>query len=213
MDIQRPVYLQKLKARMHNGMIKVITGLRRCGKSYLLFESFRQYLHDSGVSGDHIIGVELDMRRNEKYRDPDVLLQFLSGKIRNDGMYYILLDEVQMLRDFEAVLNELLHFRNADVYVTGSNSKFLSSDIITEFRGRGDEIRLHPLAFSEYFSAFSGKSQLRFERKVLASFCGLVSEPVAEARISSSSPSSASWRILLRSRMSLIYVISNRFLR
>ena len=156
MDIQRPVYLQKLKARMHNGMIKVITGLRRCGKSYLLFESFRQYLHDSGVSGDHIIGVELDMRRNEKYRDPDVLLQFLSGKIRNDGMYYILLDEVQMLRDFEAVLNELLHFRNADVYVTGSNSKFLSSDIITEFRGRGDEIRLHPLAFSEYFSAFSG---------------------------------------------------------
>ena len=156
MDIQRPVYLQKLKTRMHNGMIKVITGLRRCGKSYLLFESFRQYLLDSGVPGDHIIGVELDIRRNEKFRDPDVLLKFLSEAISDEGMYYILLDEVQMLRDFEAVLNELLHFRNADVYVTGSNSKFLSSDVITEFRGRGDEIRLHPLAFSEYVSAFSG---------------------------------------------------------
>lgn len=159
MDIPRPVYLQKLKDRMHNGMIKVVTGLRRCGKSYLLFESFRNHLLDTGVPTDHIIGVALDMRRNEKYRNPDALLQFLTEAIRGDGRYYILLDEVQMLRDFESVLNELLHYRNVDVYVTGSNSKFLSSDVITEFRGRGDEVRIHPLAFSEYAPAFSGSRE------------------------------------------------------
>ena len=159
MDIPRPVYLQKLKDRMHNGMIKVVTGLRRCGKSYLLFESFRRYLLDSGVRPDHVIGVELDMRRNEKYRDPDALLQFLSASMHDEEMHYIFLDEVQMLGDFESVLNELLHFRNADVYVTGSNSRFLSSDVITEFRGRGDEIRIHPLAFSEYVTAFPGSRE------------------------------------------------------
>ena len=156
MNIERPIYLQKLKDRMHDGMIKIITGLRRSGKSYLLFELFRKYLLDSGVSPDHIIGLELDMRSSAKYRDPDVLLAYLAGKMNADGMYYILLDEVQMLKDFVSVLNELLHFRNADVYVTGSNSKFLSTDIATEFRGRGNQIRIHPLSFSEYCSAFRG---------------------------------------------------------
>ena len=156
MNIERPIYLQKLKDRMHDGMIKVITGLRRSGKSYLLFELFRRYLLDSGIRPDHIIGLELDMRRNEKYRDPDVLLSYLSEKMKDDSMYYILLDEVQMLKDFVSVLNELLHYRNADVYVTGSNSKFLSTDIVTEFRGRGNEVRIHPLSFSEYCSVFHG---------------------------------------------------------
>ena len=156
MNIERPIYLQKLKDRMHDGMIKIITGLRRSGKSYLLFELFRRYLLDSGVRPDHIIGLELDMRSNEKYRNPDVLLAFLSEKMKDGGMYYILLDEVQMLKDFVSVLNELLHYRNADVYVTGSNSKFLSSDIATEFRGRGNQVRIHPLSFSEYCSAFQG---------------------------------------------------------
>ena len=141
MNIERPIYLQKLKDRMHDGMIKVITGLRRCGKSYLLFELFRKYLLDSGVAPDHIIGLELDMRSNAKYRDPDLLLSYLAEKMNSKGMYYILLDEVQMLKDFVSVLNELLHRRNADVYVTGSNSKFLSPDIATEFRGRGDPWR------------------------------------------------------------------------
>ena len=156
MNIERPIYLQKLKDRMHDGMIKVITGLRRSGKSYLLFELFRRDLLDSGIRPDHIIGLELDMRRNEKYRDPDVLLSYLSEKMKDDGMYYILLDEVQMLKDFVSVLNELLHYRNADVYVTGSNSKFLSTDIVTEVRGRGNEVRIHPLSFSEYCSVFQG---------------------------------------------------------
>ena len=156
MNIERPIYLQKLKDRMHDGMIKIITGLRRSGKSYLLFELFRKHLLDSGVRPDHIIGLELDMRSNAKYRDPDVLLSYLSEKMNADGMYYILLDEVQMLKDFVSVLNELLHWRNADVYVTGSNSKFLSTDIATEFRGRGNQVRIHPLSFSEYCSAFQG---------------------------------------------------------
>ncbi len=156
MNIERPVYLQRLKDRMHDGMIKIITGLRRSGKSYLLFELFRRYLLDSGIRSDHIIGLELDMRSNEKYRDPDVLLSYLSEKMNDGGMYYILLDEVQMLKDFVSVLNELLHYRNADVYVTGSNSKFLSTDIATEFRGRGNEVRIHPLSFSEFCSVFPG---------------------------------------------------------
>ena len=156
MNIERPIYLQKLKDRMHDGMIKVITGLRRCGKSYLLFELFRKYLLASGVAADHIIGLELDMRSNAKYRDPDVILSYLREKMNADGIYYVLIDEVQMLKDFVSVLNELLHWRNADVYVTGSNSKFLSTDIATEFRGRGNQVRIHPLSFSEYCSAFQG---------------------------------------------------------
>ena len=156
MNIERPVYLKRLIDRQNNGMIKIVTGLRRCGKSYLLFELFRQYLLDHGTPEDHIIPLALDIRSNERYRNPDVLLNYLEGKMTDSGMYFIMLDEVQMLEDFESVLNELLHWRNTDVYVTGSNSKFLSTDILTEFRGRGDEVRVHPLAFSEYFPYHGG---------------------------------------------------------
>ncbi len=156
MNIERKKYLEMLINRKHNGMVKVITGIRRCGKSYLLFELFRKHLLDSGIDEAHIISVEFDMRRNEKLRNPDLLLEYVAEKMSDDSMYYIFLDEVQMLKDFESVLNELLHYKNADVYVTGSNSKFLSFDILTEFRGRGDEVRIHPLSFSEYISVFDG---------------------------------------------------------
>ena len=159
MNIERPFYVRQLKDRIHNGMIKVVTGVRRGGKSYLLFELFRRELLNSGVDPEHIIGLELDMRSSEKYRDPDALLAFIADRMHGDGMHYIFLDEVQMLRDFSSVLNELLHHRNADVYVTGSNSKFLSSDVLTEFRGRGDEVRIHPLSFAEYVSAFDGSPE------------------------------------------------------
>lgn len=156
MIIERPVYLKRLIDRQNNGMIKIVTGLRRCGKSYLLFELFHQYLLDNGTPEDHIIPLALDIRSNELYRNPDILLNYLGNKMSGSGMYFIILDEVQMLNDFESVLNELLHWRNADVYVTGSNSRFLSTDILTEFRGRGDEVRVHPLAFSEYLPYHGG---------------------------------------------------------
>ena len=156
MHIPRPVYLQQLIDRMHNGMIKIVTGLRRSGKSYLLFELFKEHLLSNGVKQENIIGIELDRRSNAKYCDPDDLLEYLNNRINAHEQYYIMIDEVQMLNDFVSVLNELLHYRNVDVYVTGSNSRFLSTDILTEFRGRGDQIRIHPLAFSEYFSAFNG---------------------------------------------------------
>ena len=156
MEIKRDIYLNKLIARKHNGLIKVITGIRRCGKSYLLFRLFRRHLVESGVAEDHIIEVAFDMRRNATLRDPDALCAYVEEKMSGDGMYYILLDEVQMLSEFESVLNEFGRYENADVYVTGSNSKFLSSDIMTEFRGRGDEIHVYPLSFAEYCSAFPG---------------------------------------------------------
>ena len=159
MNIERPIYLQQLINRMNNGMIKIVTGLRRCGKSYLLFELFREYLLSSGVKAENIIGIELDRFSSAKYRDPAVLLDYLNTKIHENENYYIMLDEIQMLRDFSSVLNELLHYRNVDVYVTGSNSKFLSTDILTEFRGRGDQIRIHPLSFSEFFSSFDGNKE------------------------------------------------------
>lgn len=135
---------------MGNGMIKVITGIRRCGKSYLLFEIFYNYLLESGVDKSHIITLQLDDRLNIKYQDPDYLCEYVHQQIIDNEQYYILLDEVQFVHDFESVLNSFLHIRNADVYVTGSNAKFLSSDIITEFRGRGDQIYLSPLSFKEY---------------------------------------------------------------
>lgn len=156
MEIKRDIYLQKIINRMHNGMIKVITGIRRCGKSYLLFTIFRNYLREKGVAEDHIIAIELDMLENKKYRDPYVILDYIKGLITDDGDYYIFLDEVQLLSDFEEVLNSLLHIRNADIYVTGSNSRFLSKDIITEFRGRGDEIHVYPVSFREYMEVFDG---------------------------------------------------------
>jgi hypothetical protein len=156
MEIKRDIYLQKIKNRMHNGMIKVITGIRRSGKSYLLFNIFKNYLKAEGVAEDHIIAIELDMLENKKYRDPYMILDYIKGQITDDGDYYIFLDEVQLLKDFEEVLNSLLHIKNADIYVTGSNSKFLSKDIITEFRGRGDEIHVYPVSFREYMEVFDG---------------------------------------------------------
>lgn len=137
---------------MHTSNIKVITGARRCGKSYLLFEIFKHYLHDCGIDEEHVIAIDLEDRRNKKYRDPDNLLEYIDSKMQDDKMYYILLDEVQMVAEFEDVLNSYIKVKNADVYVTGSNSKLLSKDIVTEFRGRSTEIRVHPLSFVEYLS-------------------------------------------------------------
>lgn len=156
MDIKRNKYLNNLINRMHNGMIKVVTGIRRCGKSYLLFNIFKNYLLERGVPASHIITIELDQRKNRKYRDPDTILDYIEALIEDDEQYYIMLDEVQMLQEFEEVLNSLLHIRNADIYVTGSNSKFLSKDVITEFRGRGDEIHIYPLTFKEFMEAYDG---------------------------------------------------------
>lgn len=160
MDIKRDKYLNDLINRMHNGMVKVITGIRRCGKSYLLFHIFQNYLLKQDIPASHIITIELDQRKNRKYREPDTILDYIESLITDNAQYYILLDEVQMLQDFEEVLNSLLHIGNADIYVTGSNSKFLSKDVITEFRGRGDEIHIFPLTFKEFMEAYDGDMKL-----------------------------------------------------
>lgn len=152
MEIKRDLYLSKLKDRMHNGMIKVVTGMRRVGKSYLLFHLFYDFLLSTGVKDSHIIKINLEDRHFKDLRDPDILLKHIDKSILDRDDYFILLDEVQYVAEFEDVLNSLMHIENADVYVTGSNAKFLSKDVITEFRGRGDEIRIHPLSFSEYMS-------------------------------------------------------------
>lgn len=159
MEIKRDLYLTKLINRMNNGLIKVVTGIRRCGKSYLLFELFYNYLKEQGVEDNHIIKLALDDRKNKKYRDPDVLCDFVHEQIVDEKQYYILLDEVQFVSEFEDVLNSFLHIKNADTYVTGSNAKFLSKDIITEFRGRGDEIHISPLSFKEFYSAYIGSKE------------------------------------------------------
>lgn len=150
MQIKRDFYLQQLVDGKQNGLIKIVTGIRRCGKSFLLFKLFRQYLLDAGVDSDHIIQIALDDIENANLREPLPLYKCIKAKMTDEELYYILLDEVQLVPRFEEVLNSLLRIDNADVYVTGSNSKFLSSDIITEFRGRGDEIHLYPLSLSEY---------------------------------------------------------------
>ena len=159
LEIKRDLYLNKLIRHKHNGMIKVITGIRRCGKSYLLFELFYKHLLSIGIKEDHIIRIALDDRRNKKYRDPDYLCDYIHDYIKDEDMYYILLDEVQLVPEFEDVLNSFLHIKNADTFVTGSNAKFLSKDIITEFRGRGDQIHIFPLSFSEFMSAFEGTAE------------------------------------------------------
>jgi len=156
MDIKRDKYLADLINRMHNGMIKVVTGIRRCGKSYLIFTIFKSYLKEQGVDESHIVTIELDQRKDKKYREPDEILEYIESRIVDEGQYYILLDEVQLLNEFEEVLNSLLHIKNLDIYVTGSNSKFLSKDVITEFRGRGDEIHIYPLTFKEFMQAYEG---------------------------------------------------------
>ena len=156
MEIRRDIYLNKLISKKHNGLIKVVTGVRRCGKSYLLFNLFRDHLLAEGVTKDHIIEMAFDSFENKKYRDPEVFYPHLTNRISGDGIYYVLLDEVQMLDDFESVLNGLVRKRNVDVYVTGSNARFLSKDVITEFRGRGDEVHMYPLTFAEYMSVYPG---------------------------------------------------------
>ena len=160
MRIDRNLYLKKLVDRQHNGMIKVITGVRRCGKSFLVFTIFCDYLRSQGVDDEHIIKVNLENRRNLRLRNPDALMEYIDGKMADDKRYYILLDEVQLVDEFEDVLNSYLSIPNADVYVTGSNARFLSKDVITEFRGRGDEVKVYPLSFAEYMSAYSGSMQL-----------------------------------------------------
>lgn len=156
MEIKRDQYLNALKNRMHNGMIKVITGIRRAGKSYILFNIFQNYLLSIGVNPSQIITIEFDRYENKKYRNPDFVLEYIHSCLREEGQYYLLMDEVQLLPDFEEVLNSLLHYQNLDVYVTGSNSKFLSKDIITQFRGRGDEIHVWPLTFKEFMQVYDG---------------------------------------------------------
>ena len=156
MEIKRDKYLNMLISKENNGLIKVVTGLRRSGKSYLLFKIFYNYLINKGINKSHIISIQLDDLENEKLRDPYNMLEYVKYKIKDETIYYVILDEVQYLNRFEEVLNSLMHISNVDIYVTGSNSKFLSSDVITEFRGRGDEIHVYPLSFSEYVSAFDG---------------------------------------------------------
>ena len=155
-EIQRDLYLNKIINKRENGLIKIITGIRRCGKSYLLDPLFKNYLLADGVKEDHIIKLELDRVENEKYRDSKALNEYIRSLIKDKDMYYVILDEIQLVKGFEFVLNSLLYEKNIDVYVTGSNSKFLSSDIITEFRGRGDQIKVKPLSFTEFLSAFDG---------------------------------------------------------
>lgn len=157
--IERNIYLNKIIEKKENGLIKIVTGIRRCGKSYLLDPIYKDYLIENGIDENHIIKIDLDERRNNKYLNPDVLDEYIRNSIKDKKMYYVILDEIQKVEDFESVLNGFLHIENLDVYVTGSNSKFLSSDIITEFRGRGDEIRIHPLTYAEFCSAYKGKKE------------------------------------------------------
>lgn len=158
----RQYYLEKLIQSEGNGMIKIITGVRRCGKSFLLFTLFHNYLLEHGVSVDHIIEVDLENRLNKKLREPDELLEYIYQRLGHEGHYYVLLDEVQLVPEFEDVLNSFLKLQNVDVYVTGSNAKFLSKDVITEFRGRGWEIRIHPLSFAEFYDYQGGDKQDAF---------------------------------------------------
>ena len=156
MEIKRDAYLEQLKIRKDNGVINIITGIRRCGKSFLLFVLFKNYLLENGVDNEHIIEIALDGIENEELRDPKKCYQYIKDAMKYEQRYYLILYEVQFMPRFEEVLNSLLRISNIDVYVTGTNSRFLSSDIVTEFRGRGDEIRIYPLSFAEFYSAYDG---------------------------------------------------------
>ena len=159
MEIKRDFYLNELIEGLDNGLIKIVTGIRRCGKSYLLAPIFKNYLIEQGVKEDHIIKLDLDERDNFIYHNPDELNKYVKNKIIDKDKYYVILDEVQNVEEFESVLIGFLHMKNVEVYVTGSNSKFLSSDIITEFRGRGSEIKVYPLSFSEFYSVYNGSEE------------------------------------------------------
>ncbi len=160
MEIRRDYYLKELVDRLENGLIKIITGIRRCGKSYLLNVIFKKYLMEKiNVQEDHIIQLSLDENKNKKYLNPDVLDEYIRGLIKDSNKYYLLLDEVQEVQEFESVLIGFMHIENIEIYITGSNSKFLSSDIVTEFRGRGDEVRVYPLSFSEFYSIYDGTEE------------------------------------------------------
>ena len=150
--IARDLYLKKLIAKRHDGKIKIVTGIRRCGKSFLLSKIYADWLRKEGVDDKHIITINLEDRRNKELRDPDNLLAYIDSHLKDDNMHYIMIDEIQLVPEFEDVLNSYLNMNNADVYVTGSNAKFLSKQVRTEFAGRGEEIKLHPLKFSEFFS-------------------------------------------------------------
>ena len=164
--IKREVYLNRIIDKKENGLVKVVTGIRRCGKSFLLDPLYKTYLLDTGVKENNIIKLDLDERKNNSFLNPDKLDEYVRGLIVDDDMYYLILDEIQKVDDFESVLNGFLHIRNLDIYVTGSNSKFLSSDIITEFRGRGDEIRVYPLSFSEFYSSFEEDKNEAWEQYI-----------------------------------------------
>lgn len=183
--IERNEYLNKLISRKWNGMVKVITGIRRCGKSYLLFEIFKKHLLDNGVSTEQIIEVSLDAEEFEELQDKKKLNEYIKARIKDEKEYYVLLDEIQLVDGFESVLNGLLRIKNVDCYVTGSNSKFLSSDIITEFRGRGDEVRVHPLSFSEFSKAFKGDQRDAYsEYSLYGGLPAIVSMDSHEAKMS-----------------------------
>ena len=156
MEIKRDYYLKELIDRIDNQLIKIITGIRRCGKSYLLNTIFKNYLIEQGIDNEHIIQLSLDENINKKYLDPDELDSYIRSLIKDNNKYYLLLDEIQEVKNFESVLIGFMHINNIEIYVTGSNSKFLSSDIVTEFRGRGDEIRVYPLSFLEFYSVYDG---------------------------------------------------------
>ena len=156
MEIKRDRYLNTLISKKHNGLIKVVTGMRRCGKSYLLFKLFKEHLLSEGTDANHIVEIAFDTFENKRFCDPVVLYPYLKEQLAGEGLHYVLLDEVQLLGQFESVLNSLIRMENVDVYVTGSNARFLSKDVITEFRGRGDEVRMYPLSFAEFMSAYSG---------------------------------------------------------
>lgn len=159
MIIERKKYMQQLVQSKHNGLVKIITGIRRCGKSFLLFNLFKSQLEKEGIDKEHIIEMAFDDFANREYRDPEKFYQYVKAQIKDGRMYYALLDEVQMMDQFEDVLNGLLHIPNVDVYVTGSNAKFLSKDIITEFRGRGYQIHVSPLSFSEFMTTYNGSKE------------------------------------------------------
>lgn len=167
MEIRRDLYLKRLVASRHNRLIKVVTGIRRSGKSYLLRELFKKYLIGDGIKEDHIIEMDLENRRNKKYRDPDLLMEYIDSRMTDEKMYYILIDEIQLVSEFEDVLNSYLSVKNADVYVTGPNSRFLSKDVITEFRGRGEEIHITPLSFAEFSSAHPGVESYKLLQEYL----------------------------------------------